>query len=939
MDSKKPLYKSIPFWIVVLLLLYSALGFFAIPYFAKKHAKDFVINELNSTLTINQLTFNPFNFSSTATGIKLTDNDSTLWFSADKITINLNLWGSLFNNPSIDQLSVNNPFYKVITENINNEFSVKYPKLNPSDAKQTPQEEFILDVTKISVTKGAIEYNDQSGDKHFNLNLKELNFNHQLFTTKDTDSQFDLSFKTHNDDESHLSGLLNFAQLKLNANWELKNWTTATVFNFISDEDNLFYGLNNQSGLISGNGSVAYNHSDNNKQAKITIDQLNLSDFKTTHDTDQHLDINKIYLSKAVIDLTNETINLDKIETEGALVDLTFRKDNSIIWPVIQKDNKRTSSVESQSSWSFKLKQLHNTNAIIIVKKSFNETILSNTIKLLTMTVDNISSDSSQTIELQADINLDESGKIKINSTIVSEPLVINSTIKAQAIDLSKFKAWIPSDLKLEINNGFLSIQQDLIITDDISSQGSIQVEEIELFDKNKMPFLAIKKLDLEQFKLDSNNKIIKLNNIKLDQAQGMVLISADKQLNLSEIIETSTTTNKEHKEKADDWKIEIDKIELLDAKTSFIDKSIKPQYQTELSKLNGHIKGLSSANLSKAKVQLSGVIDSYGKVTIKGKINPLAEKAYTDLSIDINNLNLQNFNSYSSRYLGFPINRGQADFRLKYKLNQSILKGINNLTFKQLKFGNKTASKEAVNLPLKLAVTLLTDGKGIMKINMPVSGNIDDPDFSYGGLVFKAFFKLITGIVASPFKLLGKLIPGGADLDLSGVQFQAGSALLQTGEEQKLKAMQQILSKKPNLNLELTAITHTNNDSDALRVSKLLQLSGLDSIPNFTDKSQLSIIKKLYEKQNFTKNWQQLTDESSSEGEVKISVLLEKAWNKLLAKQDVTTELIQLARQRALLVQSQLIERYSVKQDKIFLKNSENSQELPPQVKFGVAQ
>ncbi len=936
MDSKKPFVKSIPFWIVVLILLYSALGFFAIPYFAQKYSKEFVANELNSSITIKKFSFNPFTFSSTVTGIKLTDKDSTLWFSADRISLNLNLWSSLFKNISVEELAISSPFYKVITENNNNEVSVIYPKLNPPINTEESHEKFIIDITNISVTKGAIEYDDQSGKKQFNLNLKELNFNQQLFTTRDSESQFDLTFKTDNNDESHLSGAFNFAQLKLNANWQLKNWTTATVFTFISDENNIFLGLTNHSGLINGHGTVDYNHGDNNKQAQITINQLNLSHFKTTHDNQQRLDVNKVSLSQATIDLTNETITLNKIETDGALVDLAFTEDNSLIWSLIHAETKQTQRVEPSTSWSFKLKQLINTNTTFVVKKYFNEKDFSNTVKLRTMTVDNLSSDSSQAIKVEANIYLDDSGEIEVHSTIVSEPLAINSTIKAKAIDLSKFKAWFPSELTLEINKGFLSMQQEVMISDDIKAQGSIQIAQLELLDNNKMPFIEIKQLDLEQFQLDSKNKTIKLNNIKLNQAQGTLQISADKQLNLSGLIDTTTSTNANEK---DDWKIEIKTIEFMDAKTSFIDKSIKPQYHTELANLNGNIKGLSSSNLSKAKVNLSGVIDSYGKVSIKGKINPLSEKAYTDLSINISNLDLQNFNSYSSRYLGFPINRGKADFNLKYKLNQSILKGINNLTFKQLKFGNKTNSKDAVNLPLKLAVTLLTDGKGIMKINMPVSGNIDDPEFSYGGLIFKAFFKLITGIVASPFKLLGKLIPGGADLDLSAVQFQAGSALLQAGEEQKLKAMQQILSKKPNLNLELTPITNTKNDSIALRINKLLQLTGIDMVPDFTDKSQFPLIKKFYNSQEMPKSWQQLSDESTSKGELKKSALLEKAWNELIKKQDVKSELVQLARQRVLFVQSQLIEKYSVKQDKVFLKNSENSQELPPQVKFGIAQ
>jgi hypothetical protein len=352
---------------------------------------------------------------------------------------------------------------------------------------------------------------------------------------------------------------------------------------------------------------------------------------------------------------------------------------------------------------------------------------------------------------------------------------------------------------------------------------------------------------------------------------------------------------------------------------------------------VNGSIKGLSSSNLSKADVELKGLLDSYGKLSIAGQINPLSEKAYTDLTIKVENLGLQNFSSYSAQYLGFPITRGKADFDLKYKLNQSLLEGINKLEFKQLKFGDKTASKEAVNLPLKLAVSLLTNGKGIMAINLPVRGNIDDPEFSYGGIVFKAFFKLITGIVASPFKLLGKLVPGGADLDLSGIQFVAGTSTITPQESKKLKAMQKIIEKRPAIILELTGVIHTINDEKALKTTALLKKLKLKTVPDFTKNPAQKDIEKLYIKTFSKEKWLQLLEQTANDETTNQTIALENAYTELLIQQNVKEQLNVLAKQRAKVIQQILIEDYKVSVDKIFLKPSEQSDTLYPQVKFGV--
>ena len=938
MDSKKPFYKSIPLWIVVLILLYSALGFFAIPYFAKKQSKEFTINKLNSTLIVEDLAFNPFTFSASATNFSLTDKDSTLWFKATAVDVDVNLWDSVFNNISISKISIDQPFFNLITQSVNKSTVIKYPHIKPTEASTETPNDFNIDIEKVTINKGSISYNDKSGKKQFNLNLKELNFNLQSFTTKDIDSHFDLSLKTDNNDETQLSGIFNYAQLKLDGKWKLKNWTTATIFKFISDTNEQFLGLTEQSGSINANGTILYKDSETDTN-KLAIEQLSLSEFKAIHDQNQRLEIPKLQLTNAAIDLIAQSINIEQINTDGNLVDLVFDEEDNLIWNGISENKTSTESEDKSNKWSFSLQQFNDNHSSLATQKPLNNTVNHNTIGIQSLVLKNISNNPSKPIDIVSEFIVNEKGSLTASTQFTKKPFNLHSTITAKEIDVSKYNAWLPQNLKLSIHKGYLSLKQEINILKNTQSKGWVKLNDIELLDHLNQPFLTLSQLDLQQFSLDSEKKTVKLNKIKLDQAQGTLSISSDKKLNLSKIINKKNGVKEKTKETKDEWIIEIDQVEFIDAKTNFIDKSIKPTYQAELAKLNGNIKGLSSSNLSKADVILNGTLDTYGKIAIKGQINPLSDKAYTNLSIDINNLDLQNFSSYSARYLGFPIDRGKADFKLKYKLNQSLLKGINDLTFKQLKFGSKTASKDAVNLPLKLAVSLLTDGKGIMKINMPVNGNIDDPEFSYGGLVFKAFFKLITGIVASPFKLLGKLVPGGAELDLSGVQFLPGQVSLMNGEDEKLKAMQQILNKKKGLILELLSITNTINDSKALKRSKLLSATNRKQDPDFSDTSELRLLKELYLSITSTEDLLALSKKSTLDGELNTELFAENIWADLVKKQNIESEINQLAKQRAQLIQSKLIEEYSIHQDRIFIKQSETSEDKIPQVKFGIAQ
>ncbi|MFK8012816.1 MAG: hypothetical protein AB8B80_12305, partial [Marinicellaceae bacterium] len=181
--------------------------------------------------------------------------------------------------------------------------------------------------------------------------------------------------------------------------------------------------------------------------------------------------------------------------------------------------------------------------------------------------------------------------------------------------------------------------------------------------------------------------------------------------------------------------------------------------------------------------------------------------------------------------------------------------------------------------------------------------------------------------------------VPGGADLDLSGIQFQAGGIELQDQEIVKLEAMKKILNQRPGILLELSGVVNTANDSKALKLKQLLTQLNLEEKPIFTEDYSIESIKAFY-LQNFSEeNWQQLLSDATQDEVVKIVMLAESVWKKLLESQNIDGQLNQLAKDRALYIQSQLIENYTVSEDKIFIKPNQLSDELYPQVKFGVGQ
>jgi len=937
MDSKKPLYKSIPFWVLVLLTLYSALGFFAVPYFIEKKLTEIAKNELNSTFLVEKVSFNPYTISTDFTKIQLIDKDSTQWFSADALHTNLHLWFTLFNHTSLEKIQLVNPQYLLLTEN--NAKTIKYPVLE-TKSSSSESSELMLDIDSIDIQKGRIEYHDESGAKQFSLGISEIQFHHQTFTTQDKESAFSLSFKTDNQDETLLTGLFNFAQLSLSLDWQLKHWSTATLFNLLGDSDNKIQGFSNQTGLIEARGNLIYSsvNSDNNTLPSLFVESLQLSDFSNRAQNSEQIKINipKLQLNQATIDLNQEQIHIDSVQAPQTEIKITFDENYNLIFTKTEGDSTSIPANQDSQSWAFNVREITANNSAVQLTKLSQGNSASNTLLMTHLQMNNLSNSANEKSQLNLQIKTSNQAHIKATSEFSLSQASAKNTLDISKLNLKAWQSWFPEELNLFIDSGLLSLHQKIDLNaDSFKSNGQLDLNNIKLLDANKELFAQVNTLAINQIDVDSKSKQILLDSIVMDQAQGRLIVSEEKQLNISSITDEQAPDSQT--KDSSDWKIAIKKVEFIDGQTELTDKSIKPHYHTELSKINGSITGLSSTNLSKADVKLKGLLDSYGQVEITGKINPLSEKAYTDIQITVENISLENFSSYSAQFLGFPILTGKVDFDLSYQLNQSMLKGLNNLRFKQLKFGDKTASKDAVNLPLKLAVGLLTDGKGLMKINLPVSGNIDDPEFSYGGIVFKAFFKLITGIVTSPFKLLGKLVPGGAELDLSGIDFAAGKTELMLGEDKKLKAMKNIMQQRPSILLELTAVIHSDNDKKALQQQQLEEQLAIGSAFDLSQSETQKKLEKLFKKSFSAEKWQLLEKDSTTEDGLNLPLLYEKSWQKLLNNQNVDEELNDLAKNRAQYIQKQLIETYQIASQRIYIKSKLISDELRPQVKFSI--
>ena len=269
---------------------------------------------------------------------------------------------------------------------------------------------------------------------------------------------------------------------------------------------------------------------------------------------------------------------------------------------------------------------------------------------------------------------------------------------------------------------------------------------------------------------------------------------------------------------------VEVGRIVITDGDFSFADRSLEPNVRMGINQFGGTITGLSSAHLAKADVDLKGMVDGAGPVSISGKLDPLGAVRSLDIKVDYKNVDLLPLSPYTGKFAGYELARGKLVVDTKVSVEGNKLTSTNVITLHQFTFGAATNSPDAVHLPVRLGVALLKDLDGNIVIDVPVEGRIDDPDFHIGKVVWRVIGNLLAKAATSPFSLLGSMFGGGGD-ELAYQEFTPGGHDLLPTERPKLDTLVKALTNRPALSLGLEGSYDAAADTYALKRQKFAEL------------------------------------------------------------------------------------------------------------------
>ena len=265
---------------------------------------------------------------------------------------------------------------------------------------------------------------------------------------------------------------------------------------------------------------------------------------------------------------------------------------------------------------------------------------------------------------------------------------------------------------------------------------------------------------------------------------------------------------------------IAIDAINIQDGSANYADLWIQPHFALGIQMLNGSIRGLSSDPRARAKIELKGKVDRYAPIHIWGETNPLATTTFSDIKMSFKSVELSSVTPYSGRFAGYKIEKGKLSADIDYQIDNRKLTAAHKFVIDQLELGERVESPDAIRLPLKIAVALLKDRNGVIDVDLPVTGSLDDPQFRVGPLIWKAVVNLLAKIATAPFALLGHLFGGGEQMNY--IDFRPGSAVLEPSEHDKLVALVKALKEKEKLQLDVPITYSPDLDRPGLATAHL---------------------------------------------------------------------------------------------------------------------
>ncbi|HEV7813585.1 MAG TPA: DUF748 domain-containing protein [Janthinobacterium sp.] len=447
---------------------------------------------------------------------------------------------------------------------------------------------------------------------------------------------------------------------------------------------------------------------------------------------------------------------------------------------------------------------------------------IKSTVQDVNLKLDGASSDLKQPVSFSAGLALREGGQLSAQGKLVPASGALDAQLSVKRLALAPLQPLLGQYLKLKLAGGEVNAKGRLSSgpggakNPALRYAGSFDVAGLVLNEDDGDLFASWKNVGTDKLSLSLRPNLLDIPELRVVQPNAKLIIENDRSFNAARLL-VQPAARPKPQGAGGAFPVRIRRVRFQDAKLDFADLSLRPQFGAKIYALNGVVTGLSSKGDARSRIELDGRVDEFGLARVRGELNPFIPADNTDVNLVFKNVDMVSASPYSMKFAGYKIAEGKISLDLQYKLRKGQLEGQNQIVIDKLTLGERIDSPDALKLPLELALAILKDGEGRIDLALPVSGDMNDPQFSYGAVLWKALDNVLSKIASSPFRALGNLLGVSGD-KLEAIDFDAGSALLLPPEREKLNQVAKLLAKRTQLTLRVPGQYSEEADGAALR-------------------------------------------------------------------------------------------------------------------------
>lgn len=838
--------------------LYAIAGFVIVPHVARPKIVEVVADLTGRETQLDQIKLNPFTLSGSLHGFEMTDLDGESLLSFSSAHANFQLLSLVVGGHyHFKDLQLHDPYFRFQIEE-NGDFNVAdilnqviQADSKVPDVRETPKEPKHIKVDMLVVTNGSLSITDLSLSSDFTTTISPINFDIQGFhTSGESDAPYSFSATSESGESLTWTGYVALAPLRSEGDFELKGISLPKYEPFYD----IFLRTDVIDGTVGVEGSYSY-FSGTNAVRVLQEGALNLQDIDIVKTEDQSpvLSLESGIISGIHLDQVSQSIEVDSVNLTNGSLKASLLPDGNLdlmelVHPGVIEESSQPEKAADSAPGPFGYK-IHSVKLEGFSMEFTDQTLASPATVSLQETgldVSGLFSEDASKATIAIKTSVASGGTINVGGEFGLSPVQASLNLNVDELKLAAANPYIASFTDAQLTDGFVSLEGSLNValenaTPTGTFEGSVNVASLNLVESGEGKDLAsMTRLGIEGIRLELDPMSLLIDNIAIVEPKADLQIDESGQMNLLQALrmETAEIDSEESAEKEEPdeeaqpplaespipFPVSIGSITLEKIAAVLTDNSISPPVTLGLESLSGSISGLSSEELARADLDLEGNLVGGTSLILKGKVNPLIADRYSDMEMSFKDFNLTAISPYAGKYAGYALAKGKLSFDLKYRISQSELEGENVMIIDQLTLGEKVESEDALNLPIPLAISLMKDGEGIIEIDVPVSGNLNDPEFSFGRVISRAIVNVITKVITSPFSMLGGLVPGGEDVDLSVLAFAPGLDTLSEDNLKKLELLTGALNERPELKLDIIGLAGGSEDVSALKAIYLNQ-------------------------------------------------------------------------------------------------------------------